>query len=141
MWTYLLLFWWSFLAATILPLSVEAYFVYAVTKYESWVLPTLIAGLGNVLGSLTVFYLGWKGGELALRKLSGKNKQRYEKAARLFHKYGAFVLILAWVPLLGDVLVGIAGGLKAPVGPSIFWISVGKFGRFVLLGWITLGWI
>ncbi len=136
---FLLLFLWAFLAATILPLSAEAYFIYVVTVYKSWSFATMVAGLGNTLGSLTLFYMGWKGGEYALKKLSTKNQKRYDQASRMLRKYGSFVLILAWVPFIGDVLVFLAGGLKAPVGWSTFWISLGKFGRFALLGMITMG--
>ncbi len=139
MWTYCVLFLWSFLAASVLPLSVEAYYVYVVTHFDSWMLPCFVAGLGNVLGGLTVFYLGWKGGELALKKLSEKNIRRYERASHLFHRYGSFILILSWVPILGDILIAVAGGLKADIGWSVFWISVGKYGRFILLGMLTLG--
>ena len=51
------LFMWSFLAATVLPLSSEIPLVAYVKGYEQVFVPVIIATLGNYLGSCTTYLL------------------------------------------------------------------------------------
>ncbi len=95
-------------------------------------MPVIIATIGNVVGGLVTFYMGWKGGEIVLKKTSEKNKQRYDKASKLVHKYGAFSMILAWTPFIGDVIVLLGGALKLPVIASTIWMTIGKFIRYLI---------
>ncbi len=48
---------WSFLAATILPLSSEVPLIVYVRSYNQFVLPVAVATLGNYLGSCTTCHL------------------------------------------------------------------------------------
>ena len=139
MWEYLIIFFWCFLSASFVPASSEVYYIAIVGKYHSLWLPLLIATLGNTLGGLTTFYIGWKGGEYALKKLSDKNKTRFERASNIIHKYGPFSMVLSWIPLLGDIVVSLGGAFKLPIAASIFWMTLGKFGRYLILGLTTLG--
>lgn len=95
--------------------------------------------MGNTFGGMTTFYLGWKGGEIGLKKVSDENKERFEQAKQMLRKWGALALILSWIPILGDVLVGIGGAMQLPIGRSFFWMTLGKFGRYLLLGLSALG--
>ncbi|MDQ3652522.1 MAG: sigma 54-interacting transcriptional regulator, partial [Acidobacteriota bacterium] len=52
------LFGWSFLAATLLPLSSEAPLALLVRSHNQIVLPVLVATLGNYLGACTAYWLG-----------------------------------------------------------------------------------
>ena len=52
-----ILFLWSFAAATVLPLSSEVPLVVAIRQSGGWPIPVLIATLGNYLGACTTFYL------------------------------------------------------------------------------------
>ena len=54
---YTVLFAWSFLAATILPLSSEAPLAALVYQRREWVLPVLVATIGNYLGACTTYGL------------------------------------------------------------------------------------
>lgn len=136
---YLIVFCWCFLAASIMPASSEPYFVAVVIQRDVLLLPVLVATLGNLLGGMTTFLLGRKGGELSLAKLSDKNKKRYDQAVKYTNKYGAPILILSWIPIIGDVLVAVGGAMRLPLKSSIFWMLLGKLFRYVLIGAAALG--
>ena len=51
------LFLWSFLAATVLPLSSEAPLVVYVRSYQQVSIPVLVATVGNYLGACTTYWL------------------------------------------------------------------------------------
>lgn len=40
-------------------------------------------------------------------------------------------MLLSWVPLVGDVLVLLAGGTRMPIGTFIWWTTLGKCARYV----------
>jgi len=103
-----------------------------VHEYNAIVFPVVIATLGNVLGGIVTFYMGWKGGEIALRNASEKNKKRYYKASKIVNKYGSYSMILAWTPFIGDVIVLIGGAFKLNISSSILWMTIGKFLRYLV---------
>ncbi len=136
--SYLLLFFWCFLAASLVPVTCEPYFTALVVKTQTWIFPLIVATIGNTLGSITTFLIGRKTAALTLKKMSEKNKQRFERAQNLLHTWGPMSLILAWVFVLGDLLVGIAGALHLNFWKSVFWITIGKLLRFAIIALITL---
>jgi len=99
----------------------------------------LVATLGNVLGALVTFYMGWKGGELAAKKMSRKNKKRYERANRIIQKWGTYSMALSWVPFIGDFIVLLGGAFKLPPLPSIIWLTAGKFLRYLVFAFSVSG--
>jgi membrane protein YqaA with SNARE-associated domain len=137
---YFILFLWSFLAATIIPGTSEIYLVALISKYNLLWIPVIIATIGNILGGITTYYLGWYSTDYLNKRKNTNNRFKINQSAlKIIKKYGAFALILSWVPIIGDVIVGIAGVLKLPKKASFFWISIGKFLRYLLIGLSTLG--
>lgn len=136
---YVLLFFWSFLSSSVLPVPSEPYFVGLIANTQTLLLPVMVATIGNTLGSLTTFFIGQKGGKIALKRMSDDNKERFDSTVSYFKKYGPVTMIVSWVPIIGDFLVGVGGALRLPVKPSVFWIIVGKLCRYILLGLATLG--
>lgn len=101
-------------------------------------MPLIIATIGNTLGSITTFWIGWKTADLTLKKLSSKNQKRFEQAQKMLHTWGPMSLILAWIFFLGDLLVGIAGALHLSFWKSVFWMTLGKLLRFAIIAFVTL---
>ena len=128
-----------FLSASILPAASEPYYMVIVAKYNSLLLPVIFATVGNTLGGLTTFLIGRKGGEIALKRMSGKNQKRYDRAVNFINKFGPAAMLISWIPVLGDVVVTLGGALKLPVAASLFWMTIGKFGRYILLGLTAIG--
>lgn len=110
----------SFLAATLLPGGSEAA-LFAVLKLHpaQHLLALGIATLGNTLGGLSSYLIG--------RLVPQKESLR---GLSMLQKYGGPVLLLSWVPLLGDPLCVAAGWLRVnPVLATVF-IALGKFARY-----------
>lgn len=133
-WLYLTLFVWSFAAATVLPLGSEVALAGVVATQHTLLLPIAVATLGNVLGSTTTFWLGRAAGTRWLHPATSRG----QRTLALMQRWGAPTLLLAWVPLLGDVLVGAAGAMGVPFAPSLVWLTIGKLGRYLFIGWATL---
>lgn len=110
----------SFLGATLLPGGSEVV-LFAVLKShpESLWLALAIGTLGNTLGGMVSFYMGWMLPQT--QQLKHVDKPR---------KYGTPALILAWLPLLGDALCLAAGWLRLCWWQAALFMAIGKFARY-----------
>lgn len=125
------LFLGSFLAATLLPGGSEAAFLAFIASWPELKTEALIAAtLGNTLGGMSSYALALLLPEKALLKLGAK-------PLRLAQRWGAPVLVLAWMPVIGDLLCVAAGWLRLPWLPSLLWMALGKGLRYALMaaGW------
>nr|WP_314740003.1 VTT domain-containing protein [uncultured Haemophilus sp.] len=127
----------SLISASILPGNSEIIFTTIASQtillertfYSSslaWLI--LVATIGNTLGSLITFGMG---------KLVEKPKALTNKYAEWIlnklNRYGALMLLLSWLPIVGDLICGIAGWLRFPFIKSLIYIFIGKFVRYLLL--------
>jgi len=127
------LFGWSFLAATLLPLSSEAPLALLVRSHNQIVLPVLVATLGNYLGACTTYWLGRRAAQ-ALGKSEAKQRED-SRAARLLKRFGQPALLLSWVPVIGDALVALAGAMRVPFVSFSVWVALGKAARYAAVAW------
>lgn len=113
----------SFLAATLLPGGSEVA-LYAVLKTypDTLWIALAIATLGNTLGGMVSFGMGWL----------LPQTQQLKHVEKLRH-YGAPALLLAWVPLVGDALCLAAGWLRLNWWQAALFMALGKFTRY----WVT----
>jgi membrane protein YqaA with SNARE-associated domain len=133
---YALLFGWSFLAATVLPLGSEVAFAAVVFRHEQWLLPIAVATAGNALGAFTTYWLGAKAAGFAAEH--GAPSSRARRAAGLLNRYGRPAVFFCWVPILGDALAAAAGASKMPLVPFAAWMVAGKAFRYAMLAWSVL---
>ncbi len=122
----------SFLSATWLPIGSEPA-VFAVVKANSALLwPVIsVATLGNTLGGMVDYWMG-----CGARKMCSK-----EYESRWFgwlRRFGAKTMLLSWVPGIGDPICTLAGWLKIPFWPSVFYMAIGKFLRYVAITGLLL---
>ncbi|MFW0767333.1 YqaA family protein [Trabulsiella odontotermitis] len=122
----------SFLSATLLPGNSEAVLVALLLAGASkpWLL-VLIATIGNSAGGATNVILGRL---FPLRKSS----RWQEKATGWLKRYGAVALLLSWMPVMGDLLCLLAGWMRIPWGPVLFFLCLGKALRYVVVAAATL---
>lgn len=118
----------SFLAATLLPGGSEAVLFGVLTAYPQLYWPALgVASLGNTLGGMTSYAIGlFLPDEKALLKRTGGNMRALEWVRR----HGSMVLLLAWVPIIGDLLCVAAGWLRINWLLAILFMAAGKFARY-----------
>lgn len=112
----------AFLSATVLPGNSEIV-LYAVLRAapERALAALAIATAGNTLGSLTTYGLG--------RMVPGRRIEG--RATRWMQRYGAWTLLLAWVPVVGDGLCAAAGWLRVPWLAATAAIAAGKLVRYL----------
>ncbi len=122
----------AFISSTLAPGGSEAVLAYLVKQslHEPGVL-VCVATLGNTLGALTTWWLGyWAGRRFpADRPLDPKR----HKAVVALQKKGVPLLLLSWLPLVGDGFCFAAGWLKLSFWPSVLAIMVGKLGRYAVI--------
>jgi membrane protein YqaA with SNARE-associated domain len=122
----------SFVSATLLPLGSEPA-VFATIKANSalfW--PAIAVGtLGNTLGGAFDYWIGY-------RAKAAFAKERESRWFRWLARYGAKTMLLSWVPGIGDPLCTLGGWLKLPFWPSIAYMAVGKFARYVSMTLLLL---
>jgi len=122
----------SLLAATLLPGGSEAVLLYA--DHKSLASPSvllLIATLGNTLGGLSSWGIGWW---IRRRWPSRKlEKSQHRKALDRIQHHGAPLLLLSWVPIIGDPLCVAAGWARINLFAALLFIALGKGARYALV--------
>ena len=131
---YLSLFIISFLAATILPFSsvLTLAGLMATSSYDNSLL-LIIASLGNVLGSIVNWILGFYSRNFTTKKWFPFKDEQIEKSSRWFNKFGRWSLLFAWVPIIGDPLTLAAGLLRVKFIEFLILVTIGKVSRYVAI--------
>ncbi len=117
----------SFLAATLLPGGSEAV-LFAVLKAH----PTLhwaalaAATVGNTLGGMSSYLIG--------RIIPQRRELKRLDAVR---RYGSPILLLSWVPIVGDAFCVAAGFLRLNIWAAAAFMAAGKFARYVVIAYFT----
>jgi membrane protein YqaA with SNARE-associated domain len=131
---YLSLFAISFLAATILPFSSELTLagLIATSNYDN-ILLLIVASLGNVLGSVVNWVLGFYSRNFTTKKWFPFKDKQIENSSKWFSKFGKWSLLFAWVPIIGDPLTLVAGLLRVKFLEFLILVALGKIGRYLLI--------
>jgi len=117
----------SFLAATLLPGGSEAALFAVLKAYpETLWYALIIASIGNTLGGMVTFGMGW---------LLPQTQQL--KHVEKLRRYGTSALLLAWAPLIGDALCLAAGWLRLNPWQALLFMAIGKFSRYGLIALAT----
>ena len=122
----------TFLAATILPFSSDALYiaVLAITKEPVGCL--VVGTLGNWLGGVTTYFLGRCAKWSWIEKTFKVKQETLEKQKAKIDKYGVWLALISWVPVVGDVFAIALGFYKTPAVPTILLLLAGKAVRFAL---------
>ncbi len=135
------LFFGSLLASTLLPGGVEGLLYYMVQENRHTFMGLLVvASIGNTLGGIITWWIGC----LLYKGLSGSQFfNRLEKWFKIDDKslqrvrhWGAPVLLLSWMPVIGDPLCLAAGYLRLDFWACVTMIALGKTGRYLALLWL-----
>jgi membrane protein YqaA with SNARE-associated domain len=121
----------SFISATLLPLGSEPV-VFGLVKLnpELFWPAILTATVGNTLGGVLNWWMGY-GAHQVVNKY--KHDSPHGRAVKWLEKLGPKACLLAWLPVVGDPLCTVAGWLKFPFWPCVFYMAVGKFLRYVAI--------
>lgn len=110
----------SFLAATLLPGGSEAVLFGTLKLHPDQFWPALaVATFGNTLGGMSSYLIG---------RLIPPTKPL--KGLATVQRWGSPILLLSWVPLLGDPLCVAAGWLRLNAWWTVLFVAIGKFARY-----------
>lgn len=135
--SYLVLFFSSFLAATILPFYSEVVLFALVRQGYPVVWLIVIASVGNTLGALVNWYLGRFLLQYRDRRWFYFKEEQVAKMQYWFQRYGVWSLLFAWLPLGGDTLTFIAGIMKVRIGLFLFLVGAGKLLRYIAVVYLA----
>lgn len=113
----------ALLGATLLPGGSELVLAGVVqTQPDALWLALFIGTLGNTLGGLISFGMGWM--------LPMTQQLKHVDQVR---RFGTPALLLAWTPLLGDALCIAAGWLRLSIWQAFLFMAIGKFARYAVV--------
>lgn len=132
------LFFAAFFAATILPAGSEIILTSLnIQNNHNQYLLILIATMGNVLGSIVNWFMGYYFIKFKHRKWFPIKEYNINKYSRYYHKWGISSLLFAWLPIIGDPLTIIAGIFKTNFYLFLILVTIGKMTRYAFLIFIT----
>lgn len=118
----------SLLGATLLPGGSEFVLLGVLNMHPELLWPALIIGtLGNTLGGMITFGMGW------LLPQKDLHQTQQLKHVEKLRRYGTPALLLAWAPIIGDALCLTAGWLRLNPWRAVLFMSIGKFARYCLI--------
>jgi membrane protein YqaA with SNARE-associated domain len=122
----------SLLSATLLPVGSE-FAVFGLVKLNPQLFWQAIgvATVGNTIGGAISWWMGY-GAERAFEKVK-RRKPHEVRALRWLQKFGPKACLLSWLPAVGDPLCAVAGWLKLPFWPCVFYMAIGKFLRYLTM--------
>lgn len=138
--SYLLLFFSALLAATLIPAQSEALLVSLILNGQDvlWLL-LAVATAGNTLGSVINWWLGRYLQHFHDKRWFPVKAASLARAQQQFQRYGWWVLLLSWLPIVGDPLTLVAGVMQMRLLPFVLVVAVAKGGRYLVLGWLVTG--
>ena len=122
----------AFISSTLFPGGSEVLLLFLATQTQQSHLAIWgVASLGNTLGGMSTFLLGW----WIARRFPHKtlDAEKHQRALLRVRKYGNPTLLFSWVPVIGDPLCLVAGWLKMPWLWALLFIAVGKVARYGVL--------
>lgn len=124
LWT---LFVGSFLAATLLPGGSEAVLFAVLRSHPQLYWPALIvATLGNTFGGMSSYLIG-----------RFFPQRREMKGLARVRQHGTPLLLLSWVPIVGDAFCVAAGWLRLNPWLSAVFMAGGKFCRYIVVAYFA----
>lgn len=134
---YLGMFVAAFIAGSVFPFSSEA--VMAGLQLAGVPLMPLFlsATTGNVLGSMFNYWIGSLGDPTKIQKYTRVKPEKMQKVTKFMERYGAWLGIFTFIPVLGSVIAVSLGYLRANLWQSFLSIFIGKAARYAILLWIV----
>lgn len=125
----------SFLAATVLPFSSEVILAGMIIGGFDVTLCLMLATLGNWLGGMSSYGLGYLGNIERLEKWLGFKPHKMPKFRLYIRKYGSYIAFFCWVPVIGDPLAVALGIFRSNFLNVAVWMFLGKALRYAVMAY------
>jgi membrane protein YqaA with SNARE-associated domain len=122
----------AFISATVAPGGSEAVLAYLVHRGDIGSAELLTsATVGNTLGAMSTWLLGyWAAKSYGPERIGDARRQR---ALHTVRRWGLSILLLSWLPVVGDGFCFGAGWLRLSFAGSLAAIALGKLGRYAAI--------
>lgn len=130
---YLVLFAASFLSATVIPFSSEAALAATLISGGDPLLCLVFATAGNTLGGMTGYVLGRWGRHVFAEQRSVLSNEHRKKWLDRIERNGGVAALWCWLPGVGDFIAVAMGALRVAWLPTLFWMTVGKAVRYLVI--------
>ncbi len=135
---YPLLFLASFLAATVVPFSSELVLSGMLVAGFDPYISLIVATIGNWMGGLTSYGLGWLGKWHWIEKYLRISTAKMAKVHAKIEGKEGWIAFFCWLPIVGDVLAVALGLIKSNFYRTALWMLIGKGARYALWGYLTM---
>ena len=123
----------AFLSGTVVPITSEVLLVFFLKLGLNAIGITLVATLGNTLGGITCFMIGYLTNKQHVQKLFKSPDKRMKRADIMIQKYGYWTAGISFVPLIGETLLVMLGVMRVDKYKVIAVMAAGKFIRYVFI--------
>ena len=123
----------AFLAGSFFPFSSELVMVGLMAAGLDPFLLVVYGTVGNVLGSVFNYGVGYMRRIDWIEKYLHVRKEKLERTRQFLAGRGAWMGILAFLPILGSVVTIVLGLMRANMTITFISITIGKFLRYLLL--------
>lgn len=132
-WGYPGLFISAMLAGSIVPFSSELVLIALVKLGLDPMYCILSASLGNTVGGMSCYYIGYLGKIEWVEKFLKVKHSKIEKMQERLHKRGALMAFFAFLPGIGEVIAIALGFMRSNAYLTLSTMFLGKFIRYVIL--------
>ena len=132
-WGYIGLFLSALIAGSILPFSSEVVLTVLVQMGADPTISLLSASIGNTVGGLICYWLGYLGNMEWIERWLKIDKQKMDKVSGFVQRRGAWMGLFGVLPWVGEVIIVLLGLMRANVYITTITMFIGKFVRYLLL--------
>jgi membrane protein YqaA with SNARE-associated domain len=125
----------AFLAGSLVPLPSEAILIALIALGRGAPAMVAVAAAANSLGGALLFFLGRSGRAWTDAHVK---REHLERARRHFLRFGPALLLLSWVPVLGDAIVLAAGAFRVRWRVALPLLAAGKGARYAVVAVVAL---
>ena len=123
----------GFLSGSILPFNSEAVMSVLMLAGVKGLSCIIVATVGNTLGGISIFYLGYLGKIEWIEKYGKVKMEKIHAILPKLQQYGPVIALLSFVPVIGDVLILGLGFFRISPKLTMCYMLIGKFARYWLL--------
>lgn len=128
----------AFVAGTIIPFNSEALLTILVLGGVSFTSCLVVATIGNMLGGVVTFYLGFLGKWEWIERYGKVKRAKVESFMPRLNRYGPVMALLSFVPGIGNLIILGLGFFRLSTTRTLIFMFVGKLARYLLWGYVTL---
>ena len=129
----------SFLSGSVVPIASELLLALFLKVGLNPVGLVAVATIGNTLGGVTCYMLGYLTSKERVQKILKISDRRMRRADMLIQKYGYWTAAISFVPAIGEVLLVVLGIMRVNRYKVMAVMFAGKLIRYIFIAASFMG--